>query len=85
MFNEHTLEEYEAQSKQVIEQLLSRKTGQLNTQVRQAIIDAINEYGDPIDWSGYTTRQILEEVRRSDIEAGEYDTGILAGIYAELV
>ena len=78
MFNEYTLEEYEAESGQAIEQLL-------NTKTRKAIIDAIDEYGDPIDWSDYTTRQILEEVKRSDIEAGEYDTGILAGIYTELV
>lgn len=75
MFNEQTFEE---QSEQAIEQLL-------NTKTRQAIIEAINEYGDPIDWSDYTTRQILEEVQRSDREAGEYETGILAGIYAELV
>ena len=78
MFNEHTRAEFEEQSEQAIETLL-------NTKTRQAIIDAIDGYGDPIDWSGWTTRQILEEVKRSDIEAGEYDTGILAGIYAELV
>ena len=78
MFNEHTKAEFEEQSEQAIETLL-------NTKTRQSIIDAINEYGDPIDWSDYTTRQILEEVKRSDIEAGEYDTGILAGIYGELV
>lgn len=78
MFNEHTRQEFEEQSGQAIETLL-------NTKTRQAIIDAINEYGDPIDWSDYTTRQILEEVRRSDLEAGEYDTGILTNIYAELV
>lgn len=78
MFNEHTRAEYEAESQQAIETLLNWKT-------REAIIDVINSYGDPIDWSDYTTRQILEEVRRSDLEAGEYDTGILSGIYAELV
>ena len=78
MFNEYTLEEYEAESERAIEQLL-------NTKTREAIIEAINQYGDPIDWSDCTTRQILEEVKRSDIEAGEYDTGILAGIYGKLV
>lgn len=78
MFDEHTRAEFEAESQQAIETLLNWKT-------REAIIDVINGYGDPIDWSDYTTRQILEEVRRSDLEAGEYDTGILAGIYAELV
>lgn len=78
MFNEHTLKEYEDQADQVIEQLL-------NTKTRAVIIEVIDGYGDPIDWSDYTTRQILEEVKRSDIEAGEYDTGILAGIAGELL
>ena len=56
----------------------------LNTKTREAIIDHINGYGDSIDWSDYTTRQILEEVSRSDIEAGEEDEGILANLYHEL-
>lgn len=56
----------------------------LNTKTRGAIIDHINGYGDSIDWSDYTTRQILEQVSRSDIEAGEEDEGILANLYHEL-
>ena len=52
----------------------------LNTKTREYIIESINEYGDPIQWEGYTTRQILEEVWRSDLEAGEAENGILAGI-----
>ena len=56
----------------------------LNTKTREAIIEHINGYGDAIDWSDYTTRQILDEVSRSDIEAGEEDEGILANMYHEL-
>lgn len=56
----------------------------LNTKNRQAIIESIDEYGDPIQWDGYTTREILEEVQRSDIEAGEEFDGILAHIYESL-
>lgn len=61
----------------VIEQLL-------NTKTREAIIDSINEYGDPVQWDDYTTREILEEVSRSDIEAGEENDGILANMYESL-
>lgn len=57
----------------------------VNTKTREAIIEAINQYGDAIQWDGYTDRQILEEVHRSDVEAGEEYDGILAGIYEELV
>lgn len=56
----------------------------VNTKTRQAITDFIDQYGDPIDWTGYTDRQILEEVWRSDQEAGEEDNGILANMYEEL-
>ena len=56
----------------------------VNTKAREAIIDYINNYGDSIDWHGYSDREILEEVWRSDIEAGEEDNGILASMYAEL-
>lgn len=56
----------------------------VNTKTRQAIIDEIDQYGDPIDWTGYSDRQILEEVWRSDREAGEEMTGILANIYEVL-
>lgn len=55
-----------------------------NTVTREAIIDYINGYGDNIDWSDYSDRQILEECYRSDCEAGEEDNGILASMYAEL-
>jgi len=57
----------------------------LNTKTREAITDAINQYGDTIDWLNYSTREILEEVARSDREAGEVNDGILASIYEELV
>jgi len=57
----------------------------VNLKTREAIIEAINQYGDPIQWDGYTDRQILEEVRRSDEEAGELNDGILAGICEELL
>lgn len=56
----------------------------LNTRTREAIIEYINGYGDPIDWSEDSTRQILEEVWRSDQGAGEEDNGILASMYMEL-
>lgn len=56
----------------------------LNTKTREAIIEYINGYGDPIEWDGWTTRQILEEVARSDNEAGEADNGILANMFQEL-
>lgn len=56
----------------------------LNTKTREAIIDYIDGYGDACDWSKYTTRQILDEVARSDNEAGETDNGILASMYTEL-
>jgi hypothetical protein len=55
----------------------------LNTKTRQAIIDHINGYGDPITWDGWETSQILDEVSRSDNEAGEEENGILANLYAE--
>ena len=61
----------------VIEQLL-------NTKTREAIIEYINGYGDPIDWGDDTTRQILDEVARSDEAAGEINEGILASMWAEL-
>lgn len=54
-----------------------------NTKTRQWIIDYINQYGDPITWDGYTDREILQEVWRSDCEAGESDNGILASMYQE--
>lgn len=57
----------------------------VNTKTRQSIVDAINEYGDPIDWGRYSDREILEEVHRSDVEAGEEYDGILAGIYYKLI
>ena len=57
----------------------------LNTKTRESIIEEINQYGDAIQWEGYTTRQILEEVNRSDIEAGEEFDGILAGIAGALL
>lgn len=56
----------------------------VNTKTRQAITDYIDGYGDSVDWSGYSDRQILEEVWRSDCEAGEQANGILANMYAEL-
>lgn len=59
-------------------------TALLHATTREAITHYINKYGDPIDWSDYTTRQILEEVWRSDCEAGEEENGILASMYAEL-
>lgn len=65
-------------SEQAIETLL-------NTKNRGAIIEFINGYGDSCDWSDYTTRQILEEVHRSDYEAGELNDGILAAMYSELI
>lgn len=66
-----------ATHEQAIEQLL-------NTKTREAIIDYIDGYGDPVDWSDDTTREILEEVSRSDIAAGETNNGILASMYEEL-
>ena len=57
----------------------------LNTKTREAIIESINQYGDAIQWDGYTTREILDEVARSDSEAGEEYNGILAGIASELL
>lgn len=56
----------------------------LNTKTREAIIDHINEYGDTIDWINWSTRDILEEVSRSDIEVGETNNGILANMYETL-
>ena len=56
----------------------------VNTKTRQAITDFIDGYGDACDWSDYSDRQILEEVWRSDCEAGEEDNGILASMYEEL-
>lgn len=56
----------------------------VNTKTREAIIDYINQYGDSIDWDGWSDREILEEVWRSDVEAGENDNGILANMYEEL-
>lgn len=56
----------------------------LNTKTREAIVEYVNGYGDSVDWSDHTTRQILEEVTRSDNEAGEADSGILASMYQEL-
>lgn len=56
----------------------------LNTKTRETIIEYIDGFGDPIDWSDYTTRQILEETARSDNEAGEPDDGILASMFGEL-
>ena len=55
----------------------------LNTATREAVIEHINGYGDAITWEGWTTRQILDEVARSDNEAGEPDNGILATLYQE--
>lgn len=56
----------------------------VNTKTRQAITEFIDQYGDSIDWTGYSDREILEEVWRSDKEAGEADNGILASMYEEL-
>lgn len=56
----------------------------VNTKTRQAITDFIDQYGDSVDWTGYSDREILEEVWRSDKEAGEETDGILASMYAEL-
>lgn len=56
----------------------------LNTKNREWITDFINQYGDTIDWINYTDHEILEEVSRSDIAAGETNDGILAGMYGSL-
>lgn len=56
----------------------------VNTKTRQAITDYIDGYGDSVDWSGYSDREILEEVWRSDKEAGEEEDGILSAMYSEL-
>ena len=56
----------------------------VNTKTRQAITDYIDSYGDNVDWTGYSDREILEEVWRSDREAGEEENGILANMYTEL-
>lgn len=56
----------------------------VNTKTRQAITDYIDGYGDACDWSDYSDREILEEVWRSDKEAGEETDGILAGMYESL-
>lgn len=55
----------------------------LNTKTREWIIEYIDGYGDHIDWEDWTTRQILEEVARSDNEAGETNDGILASMWNE--
>lgn len=55
----------------------------LNTKTREAIIDYIDGYGDSVDWGTDTTREILEEVWRSDKEAGEESDGILANMSQE--
>lgn len=68
---------YEPEAAAAIETLL-------NTKSRAAIIDYINNFGDPVDWSKHTTRQILDETWRSDKEAGEEENGILASMYSEL-
>jgi hypothetical protein len=68
---------YQLEAKQAIESLL-------NTKNRESIIEYIDGYGDTIDWSDYTTREILEECWRSDQEAGEEADGILANMYQEL-
>lgn len=57
----------------------------VNTKTRQAITDYIDQYGDSVDWAGYSDREILQEVWRSDCEAGEAENGILASMYAELM
>lgn len=56
----------------------------VNTRTRQAITDFIDQYGDAVDWSDYSTREILQEVWRSDCEAGEPNDGILAAMHGEL-
>lgn len=61
----------------------------LDTKSREAIMAEIDAYcGDFINWGNYTdytTRQILEAVRRSDILAGEEFDGMLAGIWSSLI
>jgi hypothetical protein len=57
----------------------------LNTKTREAITEYIDGYGDAIDWSDYTTEQILREVWRSDVAAGEVENGILASMAMELL
>lgn len=56
----------------------------VNTKTRQAITDFIDQYGDSVDWTGYSDGEILQEVWRSDCEAGEQENGILASMYSEL-
>lgn len=58
----------------MIEDILKSKT-------RENIIRDISQFGGDIDWDDWTTRQILEEVWRSDCEAGEEDSGILISLY----
>jgi len=57
----------------------------LNTKTRESIIEYIDSYGDHTDWSDWTTRQVLEEVWRSDQEAGEEDNGILISMAQEIL
>ena len=58
----------------MIKEILKEKT-------RKDIVDYIDQFGDSINWDGWTTRQILEEVWRSDCEAGEEEDGILVSLY----
>lgn len=58
----------------MIKEVLKEKT-------RKDIVDYIDQFGDSINWDGWTTRQILEEVWRSDCEAGEEEDGILVSLY----
>lgn len=58
----------------MVKEILEEKT-------RKDIIDYIDQFGDSINWDGWTTRQILEEVWRSDCEAGEEEDGILVSLY----
>ncbi len=51
---------------------------------REEIIEHIDGYTDgSIDWEGYSNRDILNEVLRSDIEAGEEEDGIFNNLYVE--
>lgn len=60
----------------IIQQIIEKKT-------RAQIIEFINGYGDPIDWENWTVQEILDEVYRSDCEAGEKDSGILTAMEME--
>lgn len=58
----------------MIKEIIEEKT-------RKYIVDYIDQFGDSINWDGWSTRQVLEEVWRSDCEAGEEENGILVSLY----